>query len=353
MSENTDKKVDEAVKEEILSYTKFKAQHSGLTKEQFDNVSAFIPGTRSTFPGYAAGFVQGGQIGTTLAPEITAAPSGLEVASFPMFNKEGFYSGDDDTVAINSGRKTTGLSVKWQTETLDAHAMDAPVDVRLQRALASSGIDASLSALDLARRQVENHKEVAIAKMFRSTGSYASSAQYNSESGTSLWGNAASTPIPEIFAAVETVRSLCGMRPNYFWMSPKAFRNLRINPTIINLTKFGGTPTSLGGPATQDALGAFFGMNIVIGDNLTTTSLNGALSDAWGTDAGLCVVADNNVASPKFAATFTSAGSPLVMPAYLDRRFGAEGSMIYSYVDYYKPFITMNTAAFLFINAGS
>jgi hypothetical protein len=357
MSDNTtpvDEKLEKVA--QALSFEKFMAEHGkGLTKEQFTNIANVIPGTRATFPGFAAGFAQQPLIGTLLAPEIVAAPDGTEIASFPTFNKERFYSSENTVVAINSGRKTADSAVSWTTATLEANAIDVPVDIRMARAYAASNIDASIEAIELGRSQIELGKEKAIATLLRTQGNYDATGtnSFVSCSSTASWGNASATPIETILAAKETVRSKCGMYPNVFWLSPLALRYLSVNAEIKDVMKYGGTPSSPGLPATTVGLENLFGMSIVVGSSISNTTINGALSDVWGTDAGLLVVGNNNLHTPKFAATFVAAGSPKVMPAYLDRRFGAEGSMVYSYVDYYKAFITMNTAGYLFTTAGT
>src|ERR1035437_2053071 len=353
MSNPVDEKLEKAVKE--LSYTKFMAEHGKeLTKEEFSNIANFIPGTRATFPGLATGFAQRPLMGTLLAPEIVAAPDGLEVASFPSFGRESFYAGENDVVAINAGRKSTDYAVTRNSEQLDAHAMDAPVDVRLARARAVSRIDAAVEALELARSQVELRKENSIATLLRTQGSYdlTGTSSYAACSNTTSWGNASATPIETVLAAKETVRGKCGMYPNTFWMSPLALRYLSVNAEVKTLLKY-GSEGSFSIPASVAALENIFGMSIVVGSAISTATFNGAFSDVWGADAGLLVVGNKKPHTPKFAATFTSAGSPKVTPAYLDRRFGAEGSMIYSYVDYYKAFVTMNTAGYLWANAGT
>lgn len=352
MSENLNP-VDEGLQKEVISYAKFKASHgSELEKQTFSNVANFIPGTRSVFPGFGIGTKQGELIGTQLFPTIVAAPEGTEIASFPTFGKEGFYSGENDIVAVNGGRKSADFAVTWTTATLDAHAMDAPVDIRLANALASSGIDAAAQALEVARGQVEARKEKAIADLLVTTGTYSTDATlYQSCSTTTLWDHASATPITTVFAAMETVRSVSGAYPNTMWLSPKAWASLRNNAQIRNFLR--GTGMAAGVPATLDAVAAIFSLNFVVGTALNTATVNGALADTYGTSAGLLIVGNDNMHTQKFGATFTAAGSPKVMPPYLDRSKGVEGSNIYSYVDYYKPFVTMSQAGFLFLNAGT
>ena len=354
MSDNP-KPADEKLKDEIMSFAKFKAARAGLTEEQFANIANFIPGTRATFPGLAVGYAQQPLIGTQLMPEIVAAPDGLELASFVTFGKESYLTGENDIVQINAGRKSADYAVTWTTEQLDAHAMDAPVDIRLARALATSNIDASVEALELVRSQVELSKEVAIATLVRDASKYdaTGTASTVDGSGTTAWGNSGATPIETILQAKETVRSKCGMYPNTFWLSPVAFQYLRSNPEVQLSVRYAGSPSGPAAFASQEGLSNLFGMNVIVGLAISTTTPSGALSDVWGTDAGLMVVGNNNLHTPKFGATFTAAGSPKIMPPYLDRRFGAEGSMIYSYVDYYKPFITFAKAGYLWTTVGA
>lgn len=356
MSENTnpvDEKLEKAA--QALSYENFMASHGGkLSKEQFTNIANVIPSTRATFPGYSAGFVQQPLIGTILAPEIVASPDGLEIASYPVFGKERFYA-ETDVVAINSGRKFADFGVTWVSAQLDAHAQDAIVDIRLQRAFAASSIDSSVEALELVRAKVQLGKEKEIAAMVRLQSNYdaTGSNSYAACSSTTSWGNSAATPIETINAAKETVRSKCGMYPNLMWLSPLAFRYLSTNPEVKAVIKYGGSPDAPAAAASLQGLESLFGMQVVVGASISTATMNGAWGDVWGTDAGLMVTSAPNLHSPKFAATFTSVGSPKVLPPYLDRKVGAEGSFLYTYVDYYKPFITMPTAGFLFETAGT
>ena len=353
MSE-TLKTVDEGLVKEVQSYVKFKAEHGTETEKQtFSNIANYIPPTRSTLP-LAVGPGQGSLIGTSLLPTIVASPDGNEQASFPTFGNESFYIGENDIVAPNSGRKSADFAVTWTSVGLDAHAMDAPVDIRLERAMAASGFSAANSALELARGQVENRKEKAISDLLQtaSTTVYASSSHYATLTSTDLWSDAANVSLfAKVTGAVEQVRGACGIRPNTFWMGAQVFNALRYNKNILDIIKYSGTKAAPGAPATVEGLSAVFGMNILVGDAVNTATLGGSLADTWGKAAGLLVVGNDQLHTPKFGATFTAAGSPKVMPPYLDRTRGAEGVNVYSYVDYYKPFVTMKSAGYLWTAA--
>lgn len=314
---------------------------------EFAALSNYQPATRA-LTARGVGFIQSAFVGTLLAPEVVASPDGSEQASYPVWGKEAFFTGDSDVVAVSGDTKRADLGLTWTPITLSVHAKEVYVDPREERAAGAAQISVVPRKTELARMQVETKKEATIATLFTATGSYASATYYDTLSGATQWSNASSTPIATIVSKIELLRKNNGIRPNTLWLSPNAFRALRFHPNITALTQYTGTRSNPNTPAGLDTLSAIFGVTVVVGEAVNTTTVGGAFADIWGDYAGLCYVAGADLYSPQFAMTLTAGGYPKVLSFRADA-FGAEGSDGYRYMDAYQPVITLNTAGFLWI----
>lgn len=342
------KPVDPSLVREIQASVKFAAKHGDteLIKQEAAALSNYQPSTVATMNG--VGYMQAGFIGEQLLPSIVASPDGQEQASFPVFGKEFFFSADD-VVGISGAIKRTDLAVTWTSKTLDVHAKVAYLDAREQRAAQAVGIDIAAQKMDLVRQQVQVRKEALAASLLTTTGSYSSSSYYETLSGTSQWSHSSSTPITAIENKKETVRAAIGVRPNVLWLSPTAFKALRLHSTIQALVSGGANKQTPTLPIGADLLATVFGMNVFVGDAVYTTTVGGASSDVWADAAGLLYVGGAELMSPKFGATFTAAGYPKV-DQYRDETQGAEGSDVYRYSECYKHIVTLNTAGYLWLD---
>jgi len=337
--------VDPALLREIQASVKFASKHGDteFVKQTAASLSNFQPTTRSTMGG--VGYMQSGFIGTELLPEIIASPDGQEQASYPVFGKEFFFSADD-VVAISGQVKRTDLAISWTKATLDVHSKHAYLDAREQRAAQSVGLDIAGQKVDLIRTQVQTRKEALAASLLTTDGTYSSATYYGTLSGTTQWSHASSAPLTAIEAKKEVVRAAIGVRPNALWLSPTAYAALRFNAQVITIVNGGATKQSPAAPVGADVLAAIFGLNVFVGDAIYTTAVGGASSDIWNDCAGLLYVGGAELMSPKFGATFTSAGYPKV-DQFRDETQGAEGSDVFRYSECYKHICTLNTAGYL------
>lgn len=312
---------------------------------EFAALSQYQPPTRA-LANRGIGFAQSAFIGTMLAPEITATPDGSEQASYPVWGKEAFFTGDSDIVGVSGDTKRADLALTWVPITLDVHAKEVYVDPREERAAGAAALSVVPRKTELARMQVEGKKEVTIAAKFLAEASYKDNTYYATLGGATQWSNAASTPIAAIVAQIEALRKVNGVRPNTLWLSPNAYRALRFHPNITALTQYTGTRANPNTPAGLDTLSAIFGLTVVVGEAVNTTTIGGAFADVWGDKAGLTYVGGANLYEPQFAATLVAGGFPKVL-AFRSNTEGAEGSDCYRYMDAYAVVVMLNTAGYL------
>jgi hypothetical protein len=321
-----------------------------LPPETFAAITNYQPASRAII-GSNVGYLQAEFIGTTLAPEMIAAPDGNEQGSYPVLGKQSMEVVDDDLVGVSGEVKEADRGVSWTAVTLDMRGRKVYIDARELRAGGAVNLNVTAQKLDMARGKVSLNKEIKIAAIFGTGGggSYASASHYETLSGTAQWSHASSAPITAITNKDEFLRGLHGRRPEYLWLSPTAYTKLRFHASITALTQYGGTPQRPGGPVTMDVIAAIFNKNVVVGEAVKATAFGGSLSDVWADSAGLAYVNSSALFAPRFAMTATAAGFPKTMQFRNEER-GGEGSDGHKYLEMYKAVCTLDTAGYLWLD---
>lgn len=162
-------------------------------------------------------------------------------------------------------------------------------------------------------------------------------------SGTSLWTDPASNPIPVIEDARQAIRSSCGLYPNTMVLGPTVYAALKNNAAVV--ARFRNTDV-----ITAQMLAALFELESVVEGKAVVADDSGAFRDVWGNDAVLSYApkTSSGFEEPSFGYTYTMAGNPYVEVPYWD---GNKKSWIYGVTYERAPVLTGMSAGFLIQNA--
>jgi hypothetical protein len=314
------------------------AQHTAATLQDFQNPN--VP-TRSFIPG-GIGYEQSEFIGSSLLPETSSSPDGTEQATYPTFGKEAFFV-SDDLIAPGSKAKQTQGTLAWSSITLDVRGKMEYIVDRVARIAATLGQNERDNALARIKQQVMTGKEYRQALLLTSTGSYSSSSYYETLSGTGQWSHASSDPLKAWLTKAEVLRVVNGKRPNTFWSGAKPMNVLSYNPALIALVNGGATRANPAFPISAALIASLLGMNVFVGEAVYTSTVGGSFADVWGDNAGLLYVGPAQLVAPKFGATLTSSGYPIIN----EGRDEQSKSDWVDYWDAYKAVVQSNTAGYL------
>lgn len=166
-------------------------------------------------------------------------------------------------------------------------------------------------------------------------------------SGAAQWSNyAASAPGQDIRAAIESVRTQTGKRPNVVLLGAKVFAALQEHPLILDRTKYSSKDS-----ITADILAALWGVQQVVVGDAVYSDAAGNMVDVWGKHVVLAYTQLGTVANrglPSYGYTYRLADYPLVEAPYYDRNIK---SWVYPVTDEVQPVIAGSAAGFLIQNA--
>jgi len=257
------------------------------------------------------GFADVSYVGSNLFPRVATIARGGQII---QFGKEAFKlyntarAPGADTKRLEFGYSGTPFF-------LENHAVETLVPREwLQDAAAVPHIDLAQKAILTDMRVLLRELEVEQAALALNTSNYAAGNQFAAGS-SDKWSNGSSTPIAQIEAARETIRSSVGMYPNTMVISAKAFAALKTHPTIVDRFKY-----TMHGTLTPDLIGDVLEIpNLVVGKGVYSDDA-GNFGDIWGTGAVLAYVPDtiSTMEQPSYGYTYTLDGNPLVEEPYWD-----------------------------------
>lgn len=292
-------------------------------------------------------------IGDQLLPQITMTTS--EHGFYKVFDKSKFLVLRDaagvglaDVIGINGEHLRADISFTTVAVDLQVHGFSAWIDDRERREAANLELNIEDAKADLIKTMVETGRESDAAALIRATASYASNTYFSTLAGATLWSASTGTPLIDIPAKIEVLRGATGTRNNIkLWLSPAAFNALRFHSSILAIVNGGATRTNPALPIGVDLLSAIFGVEVLVGSAVESTTIGGAVSDTWGSAAGLIMAAPANMDLPKFGATLVSAGWPAQHVEH-NPFLGSKGGVdILYYDDAYKHVVQLNTAGYL------
>lgn len=300
---------------------------------------------------YARGYRQRNLIATALFP---LAPVAMYGGKIITFGKEAFrlYSSKR---APGTNTKRIQFGYQGDPYSIVPSALEAPVPRELMRdASVVPGIDLGSRAVSTVLRSLLLEHEYESATLARNAAKYDANHKV-ALVGTDRWTSDTSTPIADVMAAREAIRSSIGVYPNTMEISASTYAALKDHPDLVGRTANNATRT-VTVPLLQDV---FEVKRIVVGEAVVADATD-AFGDVWGNDTVLAYVPENgtdatgqqlaNSEEPSYGYTYLIEGHPLVETAYWDAN---AKSWIYGVSYDNAPVMSGMLAGFLLQNTGA
>jgi len=282
-------------------------------------------------------------IGHNLFPRVPVQVAGGKIIEF---GKESFklYS---TSRAPGTAFKRMQFGYEGKDYVLENHGLEVPVPrEHLRDAAQVPGIDLASRALNSVMSVTSLTLEKAQADLARNASNYDNDHKVTLTS-TDQWDDAASTPIADIEAAKEAIRSSVGVYPNVMEISAKAFAALKEHADILEKIKY-----TQRGVVTADLLAVIFDLDKVVVGKAIAFADDGSTIDVWGKDVVLAYVPPsiNGREEPSYGYTYTMEGHPLVEVPYWE---DSTKSWIYGVGYERAPVLSGITSGFLIVDAVS
>lgn len=295
---------------------------------------------------HARGYRQNALVATSLFPIAYVPSYGGNVIEF---GKESFRLYNSKR-APGAATKRIRFGYQGRPYAIVPSALEATVPRELGvDAAAVPGINLASRAVNLVLRAMLLEHEYDSAVLARAAANYDNDHKVALTS-TDRWTHSSSTPIADVEAGKEAIRSTIGVYPNTMVLSPRAKSALCSHPDLIGATANNGVRV-----VTMETLKAVFGIeNIVVGA-ATSADASDALSDVWGNDVVLAYVAagsgaEANNEEPSYGYTYAIQGMPLVEVPYWENN---TKSWVYGVSNDMTPVLSGMTAGYLIQDAGA
>lgn len=313
--------------------------------QQNNNQARVIDPILST---HARGYRQGNLVGRALFPLAPVPAYGGQVIEF---GKEAFRLYNSKR-APGAATKRLDLGYAGRPYSITPSALEAKVPRELMRdATQVPGIDLATRAVNTVLRSLQLEHEVACATLATTLTNYPTNNRVTLAAGT-RWTQSTSTPVADVMAAREAVRSSIGMYPNLLLLSARTFRALKTNTDVINRLSANESKV-----VTTELLAQIFEVEqVVVGTATVATGSADTLGDVWGNDAVLAYVAPdggslgNNAEEPAYGYTYHIEGMPAVEDPYWDAN---TKSWVYGVSFDNTPVLAGMAAGYLFKDAGA
>ena len=291
--------------------------------------------------GIAQGYRHAQRVGHVLFPAIEVMQRGGRVIEF---GRESFF----DYKALRApGANARNIQFGYEGKpySLDQYSLDVPVPrEHAEEAQTVPGIDLGKRAVNVAMDTLTLSLEVEQAALAADTASYPALNTLALAAGA-RWDVDTSTPLDDIEAAKDQVRTTCGVEPNRMVISNAGFKALKHHPKIAERFKY-TTSESI----TAKMLAGLLDLEELAVGKATyvdSTAPGAAFKEAWGNIAALAYVPSQDMAleQPSFGYTYTLKGHPFVEPP---RWEGGKRSWVYGVTYERKPVLTGIASGFLF-----
>ena len=298
---------------------------------------------------HARGYIQPELVGRSLFP---LAPVPMYGGKIIQFDKSAFRLVNSQR-APGTATKRIQFGYQGDPYAIVPNALEASVPRELMRdASVVPGIDLGTRSINTVLKVLNLGHEVSCANIARNADSY-DAGHTLALSGTSVWSNAASTPLEDVQNGREAIRASIGVYPNTALVSAKAMKNLRNNAEIINRIKYTSRDS-----VTTDILSNLWEIkNVVVGQAVSADAVTDAFGDVWGPDVLLAYVAPSgggdasaNAEEPSYAYTYLIEGMPMVEQPYWDAN---TKSWVYGVSYDYTPVLSGMQGGFLISGAGN
>lgn len=186
----------------------------------------------------------------------------------------------------------------------------------MQEASAVPGIDLGRVTLYKTDKTMALGYEYAAAQVARTATNYAA-ANKTALSGAARWDQTTATPITDINAAREAIRTKIGKYPNRMLLSPKAFLSLSEHATVKDQFKYTDSQS-----LTVEMLARKFRIeHVKVGESVFLDGSD-VQQDVWGTDVIFAYVDVSGLrdqGSPSAFYGYTLTGYPAAEEPYMDR----------------------------------
>jgi hypothetical protein len=302
----------------------------------------------------AAGYKPAGVIGDSVLPIIRATSDSIKL---PKFSADALPTGDD-LRALRAAPKQGKWGVTYVTVTLEEHAVDYPADWRELQAGDVVGLDVLARNARSAKRAVVLGREKAVATLLTNPTSYATGNSETVGSGSG-WNEKTSGKsnvdvVDVILAKAELLRQKVGVTPNVFWCGAQTWNAISRNTYVLDRLAF-APATIAARQVTKEAFAAAIGVSRVLVGGAVASSDGATISDIWGDAAGLCYVEDNpnEVEAPTFGMLAMRVWQQGAENTYgFTATWDDAGGLVrhVAYVEFYKPFIAMPEAGYLWLD---
>jgi len=256
--------------------------------------------------------------------------------------------GPEDFRLINSARAPGTATKRVQfghagaTYALTDHSLEGQIPVEIGQEAGRAGIDQYQRTIRGVQRLMDVERENQAATIARTAGSYPSANKRVYSTGATQWNDPTSTPIADVEAARQAIRSAIGVYPDTLTISPKVESALSMHPDILATL----TDNDIKMATLAQIARALRVERVVVGDG--TYHDGTQFVDIWGRDAVLAftkVATLNDGGSPAYGYTYQLEDMPMVEESYIDRQHKAE---IVPITDCRKPVLAGAVAGYLF-----
>lgn len=241
-------------------------------------------------------------IGMQVFPVVTVTKEGGKIQ---LFGKEAFQ--DYDTARAPRARvQRADFETGSTSYLLEEHSIEVATDKREGEETADL-IRADMTAAKMAQRIILLKHERLAAALATNTASY-EGGNSTTPGAAAKWSADTSTPIADIEAAKETVRSKIGIYPNTLVIGPQVYKALKIHASVLERIKY-----SERGVVTADIIAQIVDVDRVIVGKAVGASDTGTFSDLWGKNAVLAYITPESnpgEGTPSFGYTFRKMGRP-------------------------------------------
>lgn len=261
---------------------------------------------------YAQGYGNTSYIAGEIFPDVVVQKERVRV---PEYGLENLRINNTERALRAASNVLEPEGIKLTEIALDEHDLVFPIDYR--------ETETAKALFDLERYAATNVADAMLLKREAMTAAIVQNpANYPSGSKTTLSGNSkwsdytivddrpVSTPIDDVFAARDNVRSKTGRYPNIMVLGATTYRILQNHPQIMERIKY-----SQNGVATVELLQTIFNIpKIVIGESVSADRTTNQFVDVWGDNCILAHVAQT--ARPQRSQFVPSFGYSLILNAF-------------------------------------
>lgn len=286
------------------------------------------------------GYRQQKFIGEQIMPVVPVDKEGVQI---PTYGKASFVEYETRRAPRAASNVITVDDAEMLPVVLEEHDLAAGVDYRERR---ESMFNERQKATRKVTHAVQLKQELQIARLVQNKSSYHSALHKDLSSGKQ-WHEGDATPIQDIEAAKESVRSQCGEKPNVLVLGASVYSKLKFNPGLI--AQLGESSLKI---LTMEHLKLLFEVDeIIVGESIVSPD-GKRINDIWGKFASLIVRPDiiehgNDETQQAFGYTLRLEGHPFV------DRYDVEGGKIerVRYTDIRKSAVVGGSCGYLFDKA--